>query len=43
MERGCVVENGTHEKLLSAAGVYAKLWTAQQELENYAGKEDAPK
>jgi ABC-type transport system involved in cytochrome bd biosynthesis fused ATPase/permease subunit len=43
MERGCVGENGTHEKLLSAAGVYAKLWTAQQELENYAGKEDAPK
>jgi ABC-type multidrug transport system fused ATPase/permease subunit len=40
MERGCVVENGTHEELLSAAGVYARLWTAQQELENY-GKEDA--
>jgi ABC-type transport system involved in cytochrome bd biosynthesis fused ATPase/permease subunit len=36
MERGCVVENGTHEALLAAAGTYQKLWTAQQELENYA-------
>jgi ABC-type multidrug transport system fused ATPase/permease subunit len=35
MENGCVVEKGTHETLLSAAGVYEKLWTAQQELENY--------
>jgi ABC-type transport system involved in cytochrome bd biosynthesis fused ATPase/permease subunit len=35
MESGCVVEDGTHEELLSAAGVYEKLWTAQQELENY--------
>jgi ABC-type transport system involved in cytochrome bd biosynthesis fused ATPase/permease subunit len=40
MENGCVVEDGTHEELLSAAGVYGKLWTAQQELENY-GKEGA--
>jgi ABC-type transport system involved in cytochrome bd biosynthesis fused ATPase/permease subunit len=43
MERGCVVENGTHEELLAAAGAYQKLWTAQQELENYVGKEDALK
>jgi ABC-type transport system involved in cytochrome bd biosynthesis fused ATPase/permease subunit len=35
MESGCVVEDGTHEELLSAAGVYEKLWMAQQELENY--------
>jgi ABC-type multidrug transport system fused ATPase/permease subunit len=35
MERGSVVENGTHEKLLSEKGVYAKLWKAQQELEQY--------
>jgi ABC-type transport system involved in cytochrome bd biosynthesis fused ATPase/permease subunit len=40
MESGCVVEDGTHEELLAAAGVYGKLWTAQQELENY-GKEGA--
>jgi ABC-type transport system involved in cytochrome bd biosynthesis fused ATPase/permease subunit len=41
MERGSVVENGTHEKLLSEKGVYARLWKAQQELEHYVGKEDA--
>jgi ABC-type transport system involved in cytochrome bd biosynthesis fused ATPase/permease subunit len=35
MDCGCVVEEGTHEALLSAAGVYEKLWMAQQELENY--------
>jgi ABC-type transport system involved in cytochrome bd biosynthesis fused ATPase/permease subunit len=40
MESGYVVEDGTHEELLSASGVYGKLWTAQQELENY-GKEGA--
>jgi ABC-type multidrug transport system fused ATPase/permease subunit len=38
MERGCVVEGGTHEALLAAAGTYQKLWTAQQELENYTKK-----
>jgi ABC-type multidrug transport system fused ATPase/permease subunit len=42
MESGCVVEDGTHEKLLSAEGVYEKLWMAQQELENYIRKEAAP-
>jgi ABC-type transport system involved in cytochrome bd biosynthesis fused ATPase/permease subunit len=36
MENGCVVEDGTHEALLSASGAYEKLWMAQQELENYA-------
>jgi ABC-type transport system involved in cytochrome bd biosynthesis fused ATPase/permease subunit len=36
MEHGCVVEDGTHEALRLKAGVYEKLWTAQQELENYA-------
>jgi ABC-type multidrug transport system fused ATPase/permease subunit len=39
MESGCVVEGGTHEELLARKGVYEKLWTAQQELENYVGKE----
>jgi ABC-type transport system involved in cytochrome bd biosynthesis fused ATPase/permease subunit len=38
MERGCVVEDGTHEALLAEAGTYQKLWTAQQELENYTEK-----
>lgn len=36
MENGCVVENGTHEKLLKQNSAYAKLWNAQAELENYA-------
>jgi ABC-type transport system involved in cytochrome bd biosynthesis fused ATPase/permease subunit len=36
MDSGCVVEDGTHEALLSAAGTYKKLWMAQQELENYS-------
>ena len=38
MDGGRVVEGGSHEALLAANGHYAKLWNAQQELENY-GKE----
>ena len=38
MDGGRVVEGGSHETLLAANGHYAKLWNAQQELENY-GKE----
>jgi ABC-type multidrug transport system fused ATPase/permease subunit len=38
MKSGCVVEDGTHEELLLAAGVYEKLWMSQQELENYTKK-----
>jgi hypothetical protein len=34
------VENGTHEKLLSEKGVYARLWKAQQELEQYVDGEN---
>ncbi len=41
LEHGRVVENGTHQALLAAAGTYQQLWTAQQELESYVGKEDA--
>ncbi|MCM1167061.1 MAG: ABC transporter ATP-binding protein/permease [Lachnospiraceae bacterium] len=40
MENGAISECGTHEKLLAENGGYAKLWNAQQSLENY-GKEDA--
>ena len=35
MERGLVVERGTHEELLKKNGRYAALWNAQQSLENY--------
>lgn len=40
MDRGNVVESGNHEMLLAKNGAYAKLWNAQQSLENYgkAGK-----
>ncbi|MGM9607657.1 MAG: ABC transporter ATP-binding protein/permease [Oscillospiraceae bacterium] len=38
MDGGRVVESGNHEKLLSHGGHYARLWNAQQALENY-GKE----
>ena len=30
-----IVENGDHNTLLTKLGAYAKLWNAQQELENY--------
>ena len=36
MEGGNVAESGTHGQLLSGRGVYARLWAAQSELENYA-------
>ncbi len=35
LEHGDVVESGKHDKLLETNGVYAKLWNAQQSLENY--------
>lgn len=35
MEKGNIVESGTHEVLLKANGAYAKLWNAQSALENY--------
>ena len=40
MDRGDVAESGKHEELLKKNGMYAKLWYAQQNLENY-GKEGA--
>jgi len=35
LDKGNVVENGDHNTLLTLGGTYAKLWNAQQELENY--------
>lgn len=39
MERGSVAGHGTHGELLAGCPVYARLWTAQAELENYAREE----
>ena len=35
LDKGNIVESGSHKTLLAANGSYAKLWNAQQELENY--------
>ena len=35
LDKGNVVECGSHSKLLAQNGTYAKLWNAQQELEHY--------
>lgn len=40
MAQGNIAESGNHEELLKKNDVYAKLWNAQQNLENY-GKEGA--
>ncbi len=36
LDKGNVVENSNHNILLAKNGAYAKLWNAQQELENYS-------
>ncbi len=36
LDRGIVVESGDHKSLLLKNGAYARLWNAQQELEQYA-------
>ena len=41
LNRGTVVEHGTHRALLAENGTYAKLWQAQQELENMTKGGDA--
>lgn len=38
MEKGRVVESGKHDALLAQKGLYARLWNAQQELEQYTKK-----
>ena len=35
LDRGNIVESGSHSQLLAANSAYAKLWNAQQELENF--------
>lgn len=39
LDKGNVTERGSHNELLKKKTHYYKLWTAQQELENYTGKE----
>ena len=41
LDKGNIAEFGTHNELLAADGSYAKLWNAQQELENYTKGGDA--
>ena len=36
LDGGALAGQGTHDALLRAGGVYARLWDAQQALENYA-------
>ena len=36
LEKGSLVEQGTHKELMDRAGAYAKMYIAQMELENYA-------
>ena len=35
LDKGSIVESGSHSQLLAANSSYAKLWNAQQELESY--------
>ena len=35
LDQGIVAQSGTHGQLLARGGSYARLWEAQQELENY--------
>ena len=40
LERGRIAERGTHDGLLSNAGVYARMWNSQEQLSAYAYAED---
>lgn len=40
LDKGNIAEKGTHSELLETKSHYHKLWTAQQKLENYTGKEN---
>ena len=41
LQNGKIAESGSHENLLGNAGVYAKLYENQQQLEQYRQKEGA--
>ena len=38
MEKGKIVQSGTHEKLIEQEGAYKKLFCSQKELEAYSMK-----
>lgn len=40
LERGRIAERGTHDELLSGAGVYARMWNSQKQLSAYAYADD---
>lgn len=40
LERGRIVEHGTHGELLATAGAYARMWNSQEQLSAYAYAED---
>lgn len=40
LERGRIVERGTHGELLATAGAYARMWNSQEQLSAYAYAED---
>lgn len=35
MERGCIIQEGTHDALIQMSGVYQSLFTEQEQLESY--------
>lgn len=40
LKRGRIAERGTHDELLSDAGVYARMWNSQKQLSAYAYTDD---
>jgi ABC-type transport system involved in cytochrome bd biosynthesis fused ATPase/permease subunit len=42
LDRGTIVEEGTHRELLTKQGYYEKLWNAQQRLENLGKNGERP-
>jgi ATP-binding cassette subfamily B protein len=34
MDKGCIIERGTHRELLAQQGMYAQMWALQQQEED---------
>ena len=41
LKKGGIAESGIHEQLLARNGEFARLWNAQQSLENFGKEADA--